>query len=823
VSSASKILIVEDEAIIAEEIRGRLQNLGYEVTDSLRKGEAVLQSVEDNPPDLVLMDIVLRGKMDGVQATCAIKAHHNIPVVYLTAYADTQTIQRAKSSGASGYLIKPIREKELYATIELALEKQARPPKPPGNEVFFRKMFDASASAMFLIDPEANRYIEVNLKSCEMLGFSRKELLAQSVSDVHVPVCFEEEYLSPSDEDHGEGKKSLEALFQDAGRKGFSWSNRLASRKKTGASLSGDFFAYTIDLNHRPCIVVLQSHLSNLKSRKEDSALAETFFNVAAEAILVTDADKNILSVNPAFLKITGYSREEVIGKNPSILSSGRHERGFYDEMWAEIETSGHWEGEIWNRKKNGTIYPEWLSVVSVKNAKGEVVYYTGLFSDITKRKLYEERLHFQAYYDLLTRLPNRMLIYERLSQAIIESRRSKEKIALLNLDLNRFKAINDARGHLFGDKILKLVAVRLLSCVRESDTVARSGGDEFLMVLHAGRDETLVVVKKIIQKLSEPFHVDGRSVSLGASIGITIIPEDGVDVSKLLKNADMAMYKAKNNKEVNFHFFSESMDEASRERLEMESEIKAALLNHDFLLHYQPVISLKTLKPLSLEALIRWKHPRKGLLFPDQFIPFAEESGLIGKIDTWMIATACRQIKSWQTRYNFQPHLSVNLSKRLLEYEDFYASISSALEESQLAPECLMLEVNEGLLTSRSRELMSRLSSLKALGVQIAVDDFGSSYSSLEALSQLPVDALKIDRSFVAHPDSEPRKKSLFEALVHVGKSMEMEVVAKGIEHQNDLAYLSELHCDAAQGHYFSKAVSSEVYEAAQLNLRKL
>ncbi len=800
--SAARILVVEDEAVIAEEIQDRLSNLGYEVSGSVRKAEAALQSVETNPPDLVLMDIVLRGKMDGIQAADRIIARHSIPIIYLTAYADKKTINRAKMTGASGYLVKPIREKELHATIEMALQKQERFLQVRENEVLFRNVFDRSSFAMFLIDPEQDKYLEVNLKGCEMLGFTKHELMNRAVSSIHTPADFSSE------------TESLDTFFKSIYEKKRVFTDKLLSQKKVGQAVHGETFAYTVNEGNRPCIIVLQSNDEPLETQRRNSQLAETLFNVAAQAILITDADRKILSVNPAFLSITGYSKEDVIGKTPRILSSGRHERDFYDEMWEAIGTIGHWEGEIWNRKKNGEIYPEWLSIVSVKNKQGEVVYYTGLFSDITKRKLYEERLHFQAYYDLLTRLPNRMLVYERLSQAIVEARRSKAKVALLYIDLDGFKQVNDTYGHIFGDKILKNVAIRLLSCVRESDTVARAGGDEFLIVVHADRREIVLVTEKIIQRISAPFQIDASKVCIGVSIGITIAPDDGEEVSRLLKNSDMAMYKAKRSGHNMFHFFSETMEESSRGRLKMESDLKQALIEQELVIHYQPIIALDSLKTISLEALTRWNHTDRGLLQPDQFIPFAEESGLISKIDAWVIVRACKQVKKWQRHYGSNLSLSVNVSKRLLEYEDFKSAILTALEESELSPEFLTLEIKESLLASRFEEVMSRLLPLKEVGVQIAIDDFGSSYSSLDSLSQLPVNVLKIDRSFVRNLKEEGRKKSLFEALVHVGKSMGMKVIAKGVERHNDLSYLTELHCDGAQGFYFSQPVSSEAYE---------
>lgn len=539
---------------------------------------------------------------------------------------------------------------------------------------------------------------------------------------------------------------------------------------------------------------------------------------------MVSDPNGNILTINQAFTKITGYSADEVVGKNARILQSGRHTKGFYEEMWQAMTGVGHWRGEVWNRRKNGEVYPEWLSITSVKGSEEETVQYIGLFSDITKLKQDEEKLYFQAHYDPLTKLPNRMLILERLSQAVKRARREKKRAALFFVDLDRFKHVNDSFGHVAGDEILKKAAHRLLSCVRETDTIGRSGGDEFIVVLPdiEGRKEASFVAKKIIEKLSHPFQLEGQEIFLGASVGIAIVPDDSEEEDLLLKNADMAMYKAKASGRSTFCFFSDKMEEIAKARTRLEADLRRALDKGEMTLYYQPIVDLHTLKTSSLEALVRWNHPGRGLLLPGEFIPLAEESGLINQIGEWVLVTATRQVGRWQDQFGFQGAISVNMSSRQFMYEDFCSTIIQALDQSGLSPEYLTLEITESLMLDSVEEVLKKLQTLKEIGVRLAIDDFGTGYSSLSYLNKYPIDFLKIDQSFITNIASNPKKRPLVEAALRMGQSMQMEVIAEGVETQEVLSYLRLLRCDAAQGHYFSQPLSENAYEAVLINQKK-
>ncbi len=550
---------------------------------------------------------------------------------------------------------------------------------------------------------------------------------------------------------------------------------------------------------------------------EKDQRLAASVFESSSEGIVITNARRRIISVNKAFTKITGYTPEEVIGRNPRFLKSDQHNQAFYRAMWSEIETEGCWQGEIRNRRKNREPYTEWLSITSVKDAEGHPVQYIGLIRDISDLKANEEKLHFQAFYDPLTQLPNRALLFERLSHVIKQASRNRKTAALLFVDLDYFKQINDTFGHVIGDEILKEVSERLSACVREADTVARPGGDEFLIILHeiSGRTEATTVAKKVIRRLKQPFRLEGHNAFLGASIGITLIPDDGNVPIDLLKKADMAMYKSKEKGRNTYCYFSEKMEKISKERTLMEWDLRRALEDQELLLYYQPIKDLFTLKTVGQEALLRWKHPKRGLIPPAAFIPLAENSDLISQIGAWVLETACRQAKQWQMRYGFDQSISVNVSSREFKTGDIESSVTKALQKSALPPKYLTLEITEGMMIDSSEEAVLKLQKIKDIGVKLSVDDFGTGYSSLSYLSRYPIDLLKIDKSFIQGLLENTQKKPLVEAIVRMGQGLGMKVIAEGVETHDDLNYLIALGCDEAQGYYFSKPLSVEDCEA--------
>lgn len=561
--------------------------------------------------------------------------------------------------------------------------------------------------------------------------------------------------------------------------------------------------------------IAVKEDITHRKLAEDQLSMNAAVFETASEGIMVTDADNLIKTVNPAFSRITGYSEHEVLGKNPKILSSGRHDRAFYYQMWDQIKDEGYWSGEVWNRRKDGGEYPEWLSIVVIKDEAGEVKEYVSVFSDITKRKRDEEQIMRQAYYDALTGLPNRSLLFDRLAQGTIAARREGWLLALLFIDLDRFKEINDTLGHVVGDELLQDVSSRLKDCVREVDTVARFGGDEFVLLLQDLNEvnDAAVVADKVIDVLSEPFVLAGREVHIGASIGITLYPTDADNAEAMLRNADMAMYRAKEAGRNRYQYFTQGMQEQVAARVGMERDLRQALERDELELYYQPIIETETKELVSVEALLRWNHPTIGMVPPDKFIPLAEENGLIGVIGDWVLKTACAQARVWRDS-GVSIGVSVNLSygQRSMGLSSW--SLASILKDTGLEGEALTLEITEGLLMEDSSDVIEWLLGFKRLGVSLSVDDFGTGYSSLSYLKKFPVDVLKIDRSFIKDMVDNQEDASLVSAILAMGKSLGLKLVAEGVEDDKQMKMLTEYRCDYLQGYLLGIPMPADVLQ---------
>jgi diguanylate cyclase (GGDEF)-like protein/PAS domain S-box-containing protein len=536
--------------------------------------------------------------------------------------------------------------------------------------------------------------------------------------------------------------------------------------------------------------------------------LASTVFEVSSDAIMITDARTLIIAVNKAFCEITGYREEEAIGQTPAILSSGKHDADFYRDMWKRLKETGHWSGEIWNRRKNGEIYVEWLTLNTVKNNRGETSHYVAIFADITEHKQAEEHVHHLAHYDALTDLPNRTLFNDRLGQALIKAQRNHGRAAVMFLDLDRFKVINDTLGHSIGDLLLQEVAARLTGCVREGDTVSRLGGDEFVILLPEFRDaeDAYLVAQKLLAAAALPFELLGHELHISASIGISFYPDDGASAEVLMKNADVAMYRAKEMGRNNYQFYRADMNARSFERLAMETSMRRALEREQFELYYQPRYALPDGKIVGVEALIRWHHPDLGLVSPAQFIPLAEETGLILPIGEWVLRAAATQGKVWQQAGLPPLFMAVNVSARQFRQTDFAGKVGQILQDTGFDPCWLELELTETTLMNHAEENVESLGKLKAMGIRIAIDDFGTGYSSLSYLKRLPVDILKIDRSFVSDMTVSLDDAAIVEAIIAMARSLGVYVVAEGVETAEQSKFLQARKCDGMQGYYFSK-----------------
>jgi diguanylate cyclase (GGDEF)-like protein len=492
------------------------------------------------------------------------------------------------------------------------------------------------------------------------------------------------------------------------------------------------------------------------------------------------------------------------------------HDADFYRRMWAALQAVGHWRGELWDRRKSGEVYPAWFAINSVKDPEGRLTHYVAVFSDISERKAAEDRIEFLAHHDPLTGLPNRILLRDRFETALAQAARNRAKVALIFLDIDHFKAVNDSLGHPAGDVLLRQVAARLKGCVRASDTVCRQGGDEFLLLVVPVPDPRAasVVAEKVLQVLREPVELEGHSLAVGASIGISVFPDDGDNFDTLLQKADMAMYEAKAAGRNGYRFFSSEMNANALERLNMQNRLRRALERDEFQLHYQPQVDLDSGRIIGMEALLRWTSPDLGPVSPGKFIPIAEESGLIVQIGAWVLRTACRQNRSWQARGLPEVPVAVNLSALQFARGDLLDTVERALDDSRLPARFLELELTESILLHDADNIMASLRRLKNLGIKLSIDDFGTGYSSLSYLKRLAVDKLKIDQSFVRDIASDPDDAAIVRAIIQMGHSLKLRTIAEGVESADQLAFLRAEGCEEGQGYLFGRPIPAAEME---------
>lgn len=549
------------------------------------------------------------------------------------------------------------------------------------------------------------------------------------------------------------------------------------------------------------------------RAAEQSMRLAASVFSASAEGICITDASALIVSVNPALLNISGYSERELVGHTTALFSSGRHDQRFYRDMWSNIIERGVWRGEIWNRRKDGELFPAWLTITAIRNHDGAVTNYVGTVSDMSERKQQQAHIHFLAHHDALTKLPNRMLLDDRIDQAISAARRCGDHTAVLFIDLDRFKLINDTLGHDVGDRLLEHIAERLKGALRETETVARLGGDEFVILIPELPDieRVAVIAHKVREAIATPTVIDGQTLHITPSIGISVFPEDGTDGRALLRNADTAMYHAKECGRNNFQFFTAAMNTNVQERVTIESDLRNALARGEFELHYQPQVDSRSQAVFGMEALLRWRHPERGLLLPGSFITIAEETGLIIAIGEWVLHEACRQVQHWHDAGHSGLRVAVNLSARQLQNQNLLKQVQSAIDKSGITPQTLELEITESMLMTDPEAATALSHRLTDLGLRLAIDDFGSGYSSLSYLKRFPVAVLKIDRSFVHDLSSEPGDSAIIAAIMAMATSLGLDVIAEGVETAEQLRILGDHGCHAVQGYYFSRPRPAE------------
>jgi diguanylate cyclase (GGDEF)-like protein/PAS domain S-box-containing protein len=805
------VLVIDDDPGTRLLIGESLEQAGFTIAEA-DDGVPALAAFEHLRPDVVLLDVNMKD-MDGFAVCTALRkmdGDDGTPVVMVTGLDDVASINRAYEVGATDFITKPINWAVLGHRVRYIVR---------ASQAFdeLRSIKDSLIKAQRIArlgnwewDIQTNHFywsgeiyesfgIRWEASAATYQAFARS---THPEDREHIRIAFESAIAgeAPLDIEHRIiGPDGQTRFVHQRGEVSVDDSRRVV--RLTGT---------TQDISERV-------------QADEKLRLAANALENSAESVMISDASGQIVSVNKAFTTMTGYSLDQVVGESPEFLRSDEHDAAFYAQLWDTVQKTGHWQGEIWGKRSNGEIYPQGISISQVKDKVGRSSHYVSVSSDISKYKQYEARLAFLAHHDALTDLPNRFAFETHLREVLSRARRDGNVVALMFIDLDQFKIINDSLGHVVGDMLLKAAAQRLTGCVRQTDLVARLGGDEFVVVLNGVKSsqEVAKVADKLISVLAQPFLVGGHELSISGSIGVSRYPQDGAEADVLLKNADAAMYRAKELGRNNYQFFCVDMSVDVVKQLAMTNSLRLALNQKQFVLHYQPRIDLDSRRITGVEALIRWQHPKRGLVAPAHFIPLAEEIGLIGPLGEWVLRTACKQAKVWHESGLPQVRMAVNLSARQFRQPDFARQIASILAETGLDAGLLELEITESMVMQDLEKTKAILWELKDLRIAIAIDDFGTGHSSLAYLKRFPVDYLKIDRSFVRDLPGDLEDAAITKAIIALGKSLKLRVIAEGVETRSQQSFL-ELHgCDEGQGYLISRPLAAsdmEVFLRANL-----
>ncbi|HSV97140.1 MAG TPA: EAL domain-containing protein [Spirochaetota bacterium] len=920
-----RILIVEDEALTAEDLRHTLTGFGYQISGVIGLGEEAVRAAREDNPSLVLMDIMLQGEMDGIEAARLIQAESRVPVIFLTAYSDTETIEKLKFAGSYGYILKPFERRELLANIGIALHKHRLEMRVMESEERYRTLFENSVVGIFQITA-AGGLITANSTLANMLYYESVDELATAVTNIGTHLFAEDkkrrEFLKRLIYNSSVENYETELLRRDSSRIWVSITVRVVGKGKRERIYEGIVFdisgrksaehnlhelelgraailrsaldaiitfsgddgmilefnpAASMMFGYRP-EEIIGEHAAQLFNRARDEAGADEdrrdwiehatvfFLNRRAETgayrsdgsvfpaelslsrinrdgtpiyagfvrditerlaaekemrklsmvveqssdwIVITDSTGTIEYANDTVCALTGFSRDELIGGTPRLWKSGVHDEVFYRALWETALSGQNYTALFTNRKKSGELFHLDTTISPIRDPGGAILQLVARGSDVTEKLAMEERLNFLSFYDLLTELPNRNLFIDRLGQAIARAEYKERVVAVILLDIDRFKFLNDVLGMSAGDEILRVMSKRIGAAIREGDTLARSGSDEFALILDdmAHRDDLILMTEKLRNIISEPMSINEKDIVLTASMGVSICPDDSDDARVLLQNADIAMARAKNQGNT-YRFYTTDLNEKAYEFLNMEALLRNAIASDEFELHYQPYFSASTEEVAGMESLLRWNSGELGSVPPARFIPVLEESGLILRVGYMVMEKTCRQIREWRDRGCRDVPVAINISPLQFRQKDFAERLVALVGECGVSPSMLTLEITESTFMRDPEFTRKTLEAFREAGFTVSIDDFGTGYSSLGYLKRYPLDTLKIDISFTKDVATDTDSRAIVSAIILMAHSLNLRTIAEGIETREQLEILRELGCDLIQGYYYSRPI---------------
>ena len=790
------VLVVEDDEAARLTTSVTLERAGFRVLEAADCASARHKFGEQRP-DIVLLDVLLPdGDGFGLcRELLALPNGHDLPIAMVTGLDDINSIHQAYESGATDFITKPVSWGTLPYRIQFILRASNAFRELSISEGKTRALLAGIPDIILRIDRDGH-VIDMQV-GAYVNDMEEWVIYDPETGEGHLPGPVYRTLATPIRRVFaGQGEQLVE----------FDWSQKEVLRN----------WEARLMLCERDEMVMVVRDITQRKQQEAELRLWAKVFEGSNEAILITDAKLRIVLVNKTYEKIMGFSEAEVLGVDTAKVGAQLHSHGFFRNVISVLKERGYWQGELINRRKDGERFPTWYSISQVLNEQGEAENYIAIFSDISERKKSRERIDFLAHHDSLTELPNRALLNDRLEMAINTARRRREKVGILFIDLDRFKNINDSLGHSAGDQVLRQTAARLTSVVRNDDTVARLGGDEFVVLLPRVRDERSLaeVAIKLREELLKPYTVEDMPLHLSPSIGIAVYPEDGDTPSALIKNADAAMYLAKEKGRNNYQFYTPILNARTLDRLKLEYDLRSALEQGQFELHYQPQIDVKSDLVYGAEALVRWRHPDRGLVPPNQFIPIAEEIGLIIPLGAWVIAEAARQVKVWRAAGYGNFVVSVNISALQFHQAGFLNEVQALLEQAGTVPGALELELTESMLMSDMDASIQVLQAFRDQGYRIAIDDFGTGFSCLNYLRRLPVNILKIDQSFIRDMQTDGASLAIVTSIIRLAESLGMETIAEGVETAEESALLAGQGCQLMQGYYFSKPLPVPQFE---------